>query len=84
MRVIPDLDAKNLARAQIPQGLRLETAAQFLHFAEAKKNLSLRVKKGRRFRSTGTGRGPSREQWIPGYHHLQQPAFAATLPALFL
>lgn len=84
MRVVSDLDRNNFAGAQCPQRARLVGSAQFLHVAEAAEHPALRIKNRGRTRSPAERGAPGRQQWILGYRHLQQPSFAATLPALFL
>ncbi len=84
MRVIPNLDRKNLPGAQILKRAGLIGPAPFLHFLETAEDLPLGIENSGRTGVSTERLGPGREQGIFRYRHLRQPAFAATLPALFL
>jgi hypothetical protein len=83
MRVIADLDRENLAGPQILERAILVSSAQRFDFPEAADNLALRVENRRCIPPPEQRLGPRRQQWIFGFHHLRQLAFAATFPALF-
>ncbi len=84
MGVVPDLDRDDLARRKILQPtLFCPAAAQFLDFAEAKKDPPLGVENRRLVAPLRPRLVPGREQRVSRIHHLRPALSAATVQTLF-